>query len=306
MREMDVPNDTVVKIISWNVEHGVKLAQACDWLAQQRPDIVLWQEMQPGDLDKVALRLNMLGYAAAEPPAVREVAEGMLPGASRNANAILLRKNGPFVVQDQFDHSWMPWHPAANITVKMREERSGALSQKSLALVSHHLCYFSAAVQRVEADWFSTFANKGLLTVIGMDRNSFEPGQGPDWDEFERTDAQADVVFRLNRTFDTGDGTRVTNDYPVRVLNQLRYIDVCHFAADKLGMNDAAGITAGWGKPHQYGSRRIDGITVSPSLAALTISAWVADTEELRRTSDHLPTVWTVSKPVLWLEMNAN
>ncbi|KJK55024.1 endonuclease/exonuclease/phosphatase family protein [Saccharothrix sp. ST-888] len=297
--------DDVVKILTWNIKKGEQLDAACDVIAEQDPDVVLWQEMQPGDLEKVTARLGMDGYPAAAPLAARFVADGMLPGASRNDNAILLKSGGPFVKVQAYDHGWAPWHPPANITVRLRASGgSDAESSGILGLVSAHLCYYSAAVREIEADWFSTLAKPGMLTIIGMDRNGYLVGEGPDWDKLQLYPG-FDRAHWHNRTLRSDDGDRYADDRTDEGMNELGFVDPCHYARDVLGHPKAVGITAGYAVKGHGGPHAIDGVYGSAALAPLTVRAGVLDTPRLRHISDHLPTEWCLSRSGLWQTMTS-
>jgi hypothetical protein len=294
-----------LKVLSWNVRQGPHLDAACETITERDPDVVFWQEMRPGDLDKVVDVLDMDAYPAAFPLAARFVTEGMRPGAPRNSPVIFLRRGGSFVVEDHFDHGWSPWQPPAHITVRMRSpEDADVHSPRLLNLVSSHLCYFSGEVRMAETAWLSTLAKPGMLTIVGMDRNGYLDGFGPDWGILKETPG-FDHAHWHNRTYrDELDGERLSDDRTDQSMAELQFGNPVDYPS---GERSAAGEpqpTAGWGRPSQGGQQTIDAIYGTKRLMHLTAHAQVLDEPRLRRISDHLPTEWSMHKPGLWAQMN--
>ncbi|WP_344462718.1 endonuclease/exonuclease/phosphatase family protein, partial [Kitasatospora kazusensis] len=266
-------SDHELRIVSYNIEKGKHLDDACRWLAEYGPDVVLWQEMQPGDLHQVGAQLGMHGYAAA------------VAGGSRNDNVVFVHDDGLLMVDAEYLHPWAPWHAPANVTVRLRRP-GGAVSPRALALVSEHSCYYSATIRQREADWYSSHAQPGRLVIVGGDWNSFPDGEGPSAEEWA---AVADRAYFANRTYETAPGVRVSDERPDRTLTTVGLVDTARYARDKLGQSEATAPTAGYRRPDQGALRRIDRIYASGELAPAIVRASTIDTPELRTVSDHLP-----------------
>ncbi|WP_172388138.1 hypothetical protein [Streptomyces sp. MNP-20] len=267
-----------IRLISWNVQKGRHTEQACRWIAAQRPDIVAWQELQPGDLKKVQGLLRLHGY-----PAVK------LHG-STNDNSIFVHDDGLFMVEEEYEHGWAPWHAPANIEVRLRGAGED-VSQRKLSVVSTHDCYWSSTVRLQEAEWATTLAKPGYLCIRTGDGNGF-PTDAPDidWSKVE------DKAFMVNRTYLAEDGTRRTDDRADRILTAAGFIDAARYVADKFGRREALRPTAGYGKDkaQQAGPQRIDRTIVSAELTPAIKDFIIGDPDPetdalLQSWSDHLP-----------------
>jgi len=278
--------DDEVSILFWNVEKGIHLDAACAWIADEAPDVVLWQEMQEADLLRVEERLWMRGFTAAK------------KSTSGNDNVVLVSHESPFAVVEEHLHPWAPWHAPANIVVRMRDGEH--LSPRKLALVSEHSCYWSAAKRLEEADWYSTLAKGDWLTLVAGDWNSYREGEAPDL-----TDVP-DRAFYANRTWMADDGTRRSDDRPHRALTAAGYIEAAQWAAEQLGQYEALSPTAGYGerKARQGGPSAIDRGYLVKELAPAIKRVQIGDPEQFADKSDHAPGLIVFHRSVLAAVMN--
>ncbi|MFE0136187.1 hypothetical protein ACFWY6_32165 [Streptomyces sp. NPDC059037] len=215
-------HDNGITFVFCNIRKGERVDAACDWIREQKPHVVLWQEMQACDLLHVQTRLEMHGYPAAK------------TSASGNDNVIFLHDDGLFAVTQEHPHSWAGWHAPANVSVKMRNA-DGQLSPRSLSLVSEHSCYWSASRRMDEANWYTTLAKDGWLAIAAGDWNGYAQGEGPTAQDWERVE---DRAFFVNRTWLAEDGSRRTDDRGDRILTAAGFVDAARWAADRLGLTD--------------------------------------------------------------------
>lgn len=279
-----------IRLLSWNVRKGTYVKQACAWIGERMPDVVMWQEFQRADRARIEDWLGMEAHLA--PP---------LPGSS-NDNAILLRPGGPLAVTAEYEHRWAPWHAPANIEVRLHGA-DGILSRRGLCLVSKHDCYWSALVRQIEADWLTTLAKPGRLALVMGDWNGFPAGTGIDWESVE------DRAFYVNRTHLDGDGVRRTDDRADRTVADAGFTDPAGWAADRLGQPRALAPTAGYGpdKARQAGPTRIDRAAMSAELAPAVTRFTVGDRAEhpeLDWISDHRPLELVLDRHTLHTIMN--
>ncbi|MFC8125932.1 endonuclease/exonuclease/phosphatase family protein [Streptomyces sp. NPDC057302] len=254
-----------ITLVFCNIRKGEHVEAACEWIREQTPHVVLWQETQARDLLHVQARLEMHGYPAAR------------TSASGNDNVIFLRDDGPFAVTQKHRHPWAGWHAPANVSVRMRNT-DGQLSPRSLSLTSEHSCYWSADRRMDEANWYTTLAKDGWLAIAAGDWNGYAQNEGP-----------------------TEDGSRRTDDRGDRILTAAGFVDAARWAAEHLGLSDALKPTAGYGKEkaRQGGASRIDRAYLSEALGPAIETFRIADTERTRRMSDHLPGVLTLHRHIL-------
>ncbi|HEY8985331.1 MAG TPA: endonuclease/exonuclease/phosphatase family protein [Streptomyces sp.] len=262
-----------VKILSWNIRKGEHADAACAWINEQRPDVMFWQEMQAPDLERVTGRLGMLAF-----PAARTTASG-------NDNVVFVRPDGPFVVEEAYEHAWAGWHAPANVSVRLALA-DGGVSPRALSLVCEHSCYWSADRRRDEAQWYTTLAEPGWLTIMGGDWNSYPTGEGPSVEEWEKVQ---DRAFYMNRTYVAADGTRVSDDRADGILRKAKYVDVARWTAEHTEWTAAVRPTCGYGpeKALQGGPERVDRTYVVRALVQAVKHFETFDTGQLRAISDH-------------------
>lgn len=279
-----------VTLVSWNIKKGERVDAACDWINEQNPDVVLWQEMQANDFLHAQARLRMRGYPAAK------------TSTSGNDNVIFLHDDGLFAVTDEHLHPWSPWHAPANVSVRMRGD-GAQLSPRTLSLVCEHSCYWSADHRKHEADWYTTLAKDGWLAIGAVDWNGYPEDEAPDDDSWKHV---ADRAFYVNRTWLAEDGSRRTDDRADLILRAAGYIDAARWATDHLGQTDALTPTAGHGKEKQRqgGPSRIDRAYLSSELGPAIKHFRIGDTPSTREISDHLPAVLVLRRHVLTTTLN--
>jgi exonuclease III len=265
--------DAYVTALAYNIEKGVNLEPATNWVVQQRPDIFFMQEVQPGQLDTLTRLLDMDGYLAVHRP------------GSTNDNAIFLRRGGPLTFTEEYPQGWAPWHAPANIAVKMTDP-DGTVSPRQISCVSGHASYFSSAMRLVEAQWCTTLAKPDWLTVLLYDWNSYRAGTTIEWEQYE------DRAFFAARTYFEG-RQRLTDDRPDRELTAAGYIEMARWAAEHRDQPEAMIASSGFrphpGRPRNAPRHCVDRGYMSAELAPALTSFTVCDTEQLRQMSDHLP-----------------
>lgn len=267
--------------VCWNVEHGVEAEAACDWVTQWSPDVVFWQELQPGQEDDVQKWLGMIGYVAEPRP------------GSTNGNALFVRDGGPFILAREHRHPAAPdRHAPANIEVRLPRP-DGTLTERTLCLASVHLCHYSPAIRLAEADWLTTLTRPGRLALIAGDFNSYTAGAQVDWDKV------TDRAFLANRTYPGMDGRRYIDDLPDRTLTTAGYVDAALWVAKHCGgahrvLADTAGHRPD--KAAQGGPRRIDRVYLSDTLAPALTGFRVGAPKELGGISDHMPLVFHLDR----------
>lgn len=275
---MTVPE--TVRFLVWNVERGQHTKGALRWISRLPvpPAAVLWQELQPDDTETVETGLRMQAFVAEARP------------NSTHHNAIFLSKDGPLVLEEEFVHPAVLGHAPANIAVRLRDP-DGALSDRVLTLFCVHASSSSPTYRLIEAELLARFADPKWLTLAAGDFNSHtsrSPGEGPHaigWAEVP------DQVYYVQRTRQTAEG-RVTDDRPDATLLAAGFLDAARWAAEHLDQqHDALAPTAGYGKPHQCGLRRIDRAYLSGPLAPALTRFEVCDSNKLRSISDHLPLI---------------
>ncbi|MEU8919496.1 endonuclease/exonuclease/phosphatase family protein [Kitasatospora sp. NPDC048545] len=257
-------------VIYWNVEHGKHLDEACEWLASQRPDLVFWGELQPGDQGRVQDALGMAGYLAAHTP------------VSPNQNAIFLRPDGPFefAVEHTAQHRRAPWHPKANLQVAIRDEH-GNTGPGLLALVCEHSCYWSPTLRLIEAEWYSTVSKADGRVLAMGDWNSPPVGEEPDLARI------TDLQFLHNRTYLHPTLGRIPDTRPDETMAAAGYVDLARHTAARSSDHAPLTPTAGYRNPAQGGDRRIDRAYADPGTASAITSFDVVP--GLEHLSDHRP-----------------
>lgn len=265
-----------LKVISWNVEKGVNLLHAAEWVRAEAPNILCQQEVQPDQVKKVADALGMDAYPA---PATHR--------ASTNLNVIFVRPDSPLTVVEEYAQDWAPWHAPANIAVKYRDP-DGSLSPRQLSVVGGHLCNWSPDIRLIEAQWFQTLAKPGWLALAMCDWNSYRAGDGPTPEQWA---TYTDHAFRANRTY-LLDGVRRSDDRPDRQLLEAGYVEMARYAAESLGQPEAMRPASGYreqpGRP-PGSAYNVDRGYLTAELRLALRGFEIRDTSELRRYSDHLP-----------------
>ncbi|MEU8540877.1 endonuclease/exonuclease/phosphatase family protein [Streptomyces sp. NPDC048717] len=272
------------RLLTWNIMRGENLRRVAKKVNEICPDIWLAQEIQPKHRRHLEQKTGMRCYPAPRTP------------NSPNDNAIFVREqeHSPLVVKDVFEHPLNGWHPPANLTLVPAPfvADSGA---RSLSIVSHHLCYFSADRRLDETEWLTTLAKPRWLAFMGGDFNSYPPANEAPTEETWRellAREDADLAFYTNRTLISGD-RRISDVRPHSTLTSAGFVDVALWARDRLGQPYAAEPTAGHMNPvRQGGHWRIDWNFASRELAPAIIEVTVG--EEAKHISDHLPIVTTL------------
>lgn len=265
-----------LKAVSWNVEQGRNALEAAAWVRAEAPDILCQQEVQPGQISRLATALGMDPYPA---PATHRV--------PTNLNVIFVRPDSPLTVEDVYEQDWAPWHAPANIAVKYRDA-DGSLSPRQLSVVGAHLCYWSPEVRLVEAQWFQTLAKPGWLTLAMGDWNSYRVGDGPTPAQWAR---YTDHAFRANRAY-LLNGALHSDDRPDRQLLEAGYVEMARHAAQQFGqpgaMRPASGYRRYPGRP-PGSAYNVDRGYLTAELQFALRGFEIRDTAHLRRISDHLP-----------------
>jgi hypothetical protein len=262
-----------VKLLSWNLDRGDRWEEGTDWMFSQQPDVVFQQAVRPKDLKADALRLGMTGYTATP------------KSGSGVDSAVFLPARGPFAFEAEYPQSWAPWHAPTHITVQLREA-NGTPCPRPVSLVAGHACNWSAEVRQMEAQWCSTLAGPGDLTIHFWDWESYREGEG------EGSGGCEDLAYAANRTYLEG-GRRTADDRPDRELTAAGYVEMGRYAAEHLARPDAVRLTADRSEPESSPPRRfcVDRGYLSAELAPALVRFEVCDTPQLRRISEHLPLV---------------
>lgn len=264
-----------ITALAYNVEKGVNQGPATAWIRGLKPDIFFMQEVQLGQLNRLVDLLGMDGYAAAHRP------------RRNNSTAIFLKRGGPLTFVEEFAQEWAPWQAPANITVKLTDP-DGTVSPRHISCVSGHASYFSAEMRLIEAQWCTTLAKPGWLSLHFWDWNSYRAGTVVNWERYE------DRAFFAARTYPEG-GRRRTDDRPDRELTAAGYVEMARWAADHLDQPDAMDASTGYrphpGRPDDEPRHCIDRGYLSAELAPALTCFTVCDTPALREMSDHLPLV---------------
>ncbi|MGW8374245.1 endonuclease/exonuclease/phosphatase family protein [Streptomyces sp. ODS28] len=268
--------DDTITVAQWNVEHdgghdGQRWEAAHELLRSYAPDIVLRQEMTHSHaqgrkrLYDAERALGLRGFLA---PATPE---------SPNACGVFLNTD-VFEPLHEYRHETLRWHPPCNLVVRF------ACHPVPLSLTSFHLCSFDPDTRLTEAQWLTTLAKPGMVSLIAGDANSYphapERIRLPDWDAVE------DRSHIAHRTIPDPSG-RYSDTRPDAILTTAGFQDLARYAADHLNQRYALTATAGYRRPDQGGPQRIDRAYASGGLAAALTGVEVIDTEEVRAASDH-------------------
>ncbi|MDH6111428.1 hypothetical protein P3T36_004582 [Kitasatospora sp. MAP12-15] len=294
-----------IRILGWNVQHGRHRDSAIAFIQSldPAPEIILWQEAQPGDPKKgIPSDAEVVSEALG-----MDVYENVLTPHMRRPkhNLILIKRDGVFVHDGTYQHPGAPHQAPANVAVRLRLP-DGTLSYRRLLLLSGHACYYSAPIREMEADFVLSVFKDRELGYAEFDCNSYRKDRHP-------RDLQSvrDRTFATNRSRLTADGEFVPDDFFDRRLVNAGLVDVGLWAAQKLGQEGADGPTAGWGPDKrdqraepldgddsdQEQASAIDrGYTVQ-ELAPVLVSAGPIDDEQTRACSDHFPvdSLWRYS-----------
>ncbi|MFE9424239.1 hypothetical protein ACFYNO_14875 [Kitasatospora sp. NPDC006697] len=294
-----------VRILGCNVQHGWRRDEAIAFIKSltPAPEIILWQEAQPGDPGKgiasdaevAAEALGMDAYENVLTPHVRRPKH----------NVIFVKRGGVFVHDGTYQHPGAPHQAPANVALRLRLP-DGSLSYRRLLLLSGHACYYSAPIRSVEADFVTSVFKHGELGYAEYDCNSYRKGRHP-----RALQSVRDRTFATNRSRLTEAGEFVPDDVFDRKLVNAGLVDVGLWAAQELGQKGADGPTAGWGPDKrdqraepvdgedsdQDPASAIDrGYAVAELIPAL-LAAGPIDNAATRAFSDHLPvdSLWRYS-----------
>lgn len=275
----DTDTDTIT-IAQWNLQDDGGPDPSERWhdahglLARHRPDIVLRQEAKHSR----AHGHRRLHAAEAELEGLRGFLSAPNPGADADiATAVFIRPE-LFRVLDSRPRA-KPWwlHPAV-VSVQLGD------CPVPLNIVSFHMSWFSPDLRLTEAQWLTTLAQPGMITLAGGDTNSYPRNpEGlplPDWTTV------TDRAHVAHRTLTDTDGRR-SDTRPDEVLTTAGYVDLARHAADHLNHHRALAATAGHDKTDQSGPQRIDRAYAAGSLADALTGFEVIDTSDTRRVSDH-------------------
>ncbi|MDW6057860.1 endonuclease/exonuclease/phosphatase family protein [Streptomyces sp. FXJ1.4098] len=265
----------------WNIEadggrQGEHRDLALDILTALNPDVVLQQEAKHS-----RERGKRLMHAAERRLGLRGFLSTPNPGVDADiATAVYLRPS-MFHVAEQRPHAKPFWMHPCHVQAQLGD------CPVPLNFVSAHLCFFDAGRRLEEAGWLTTLAKPGMVTLVGMDSNSYpkapEPTALPNWDTV------ADRPHMVQRTYMDADGHRRSDNRPDAALIEAGYVDLARHAADHLEhkVEDVLAPTAGYGKPHQGGPQRIDRTYAAGGLATALQYVEVIDTDDTREVSDH-------------------
>ncbi|MFD8062555.1 endonuclease/exonuclease/phosphatase family protein [Streptomyces cyaneofuscatus] len=255
-------------LVCWNFERNGKgdpaLRRAGDEILRRlQPDIVLRQEM--GDADAKG---HTVFHEQCQALGMRGV---LGPGS---CTAILYNPSRFDLVRDWSDgRSPQFVLPPTAITLRLKEAGPDALP---FNVISYHLAYASAQQRQLEAEWVTTWADKGwkapdgrhrvLPAIIGGDNNSYpEPGAQGDV-PLPDLSAIKDRPHRLHRSRRGPDGVRVPDTEPDHTLRTAGLEDVArHWANSENGEAGALARTVNASETHGPDSR-IDRVYLTPDL----------------------------------------
>ncbi|MCA1269603.1 endonuclease/exonuclease/phosphatase family protein [Streptomyces sp. 7G] len=288
---------TKLTVVCWNFERNGKgdpaVRRAADEILRRlEPDIVLRQEMLGADakggtvFNEQCQALGMRGVLG--------------PGA---CTAI-------FYNPDEFDlvRDWSTDRtpgfvlPPTVITVHFKEAGPDSVP---VNLASYHHAYGSAQQRQLEAEWLTTWADKGwtapdgsqivLPLAAGGDNNSCpEPGAPGDLPLPTLSDIK-DRPHRLHRSRRGPDGVRVPDTEPDHTIREAGLEDIARYWAEK-GNPSALARTVNGTATHGPDTR-IDRIYVTTSLLPAVIGVEVHEVP--LGVSDHHVVVWRVNRSAL-------
>ncbi|MBU3865345.1 endonuclease/exonuclease/phosphatase family protein [Streptomyces sp. 4503] len=272
---------STIDVAVWNIEadggrQGERRDLALDILAEHEPDVWLQQEAKHSRKggqrlkNSAAKRLGLRGFLAEPNPYVD----------ADIATAVYLRPE-LFHVREEPPRAKPWWLHPCHVQAQLGD------CPVPLNTVSAHLCFFDANQRLTEAGWLTTLAEPGMVTLIGMDSNSYprapEPTVLPNWDTV------TDRAHMVHRTYVDADGHRRSDTRPDAALIDAGYVDLARHAADHLGVDSKMALapTAGFYKPHQGGPQCIDRGYAAGGAADALDHIEVIDTEDTRAASDH-------------------
>ncbi|MFJ6805757.1 endonuclease/exonuclease/phosphatase family protein [Streptomyces anulatus] len=278
--------------VCWNLErNGVGDPEirrtAAETLRRLRPDIVLRQEMFGADerghtiFNEQCRDLDMQGVLG--------------PGS---CTAILFNPRRFHLVRDwSRDRGPRFVLPPTAITLRLPEAGPDSLP---FNVVSFHFAYASAEQRQLEAEWTTTWADKGwqapdggrrvLPAIFGGDGNSYpEPGTAGDL-SLPDLSAIQDRPHRLHRSRRGPDGVRVPDTEPDHTLRTAGLEDVArHWATAEGGDPAALARTVNSSATHGPDSR-IDRVYVTAGLLPAVTGVEVHEVS-LGVSDHHIPVV---------------
>lgn len=288
---------TPLTVVCWNLERNGKgdpdIRRAADEILRRlEPDIVLRQEM---------LGADARGHTVFNEQCQALGMRGVLgPGA---CTAIFYNPEQFELVRDwSTDRTPGFVLPPTIITVRLTEAGPDAVP---FNLASYHLAYGSAQQRLLEAEWMTTWADKGwtapdgcqivLPFAGGGDNNSCpEPGAPGDLPLPVLSEIR-DRPHRLHRSRRGPDGVRVPDTEPDHTLREAGLEDVARYWAEK--GNPAALSRTVNGTATHGPDTRIDRIYVTTSLLPAVIGVEVFEVP--LDASDHHVVVWRVNRSAL-------
>ncbi len=281
---------STIDVAVWNIEadggrQGERRELALDILAEHDPDVWLQQEAKHSReggqrlKNSAAKRLGLRGFLAEPNPYVD----------ADIATAVYLRPE-LFHVREEPPRAKPWWLHPCHVQAQLGD------CPVPLNIVSAHLCFFDANQRLTEAGWLTTLAEPGMVTLIGMDSNSYprapEPTALPNWDTV------TDRAHMVHRTYVDADGHRRSDTRPDAALIDAGYVDLARHAADHLGVDSKLALapTAGFDKPHQGGPQRIDRGYAAGGAADALDHIEVIDTDDTRAASDHALVLYRFSR----------
>ncbi|MFD3905715.1 endonuclease/exonuclease/phosphatase family protein [Streptomyces sp. CB04723] len=279
-------------VVCWNLERNGKgdpdvRRTADEILRRLKPDIVLRQEM---------LGADSRGHTVFNEQCQALGMRGVLgPGA---CTAIFYNPEQFELVRDwSTDRTPSFVLPPTVITVRFKAAGPDAVP---FNLASYHFAYASAQQRQVEAEWLTTWADKGwtapdgcqivLPLVTGGDNNSYpEPGAPGDLPLPNLSDIK-DQRHRLHRSRRGADGVRVPDTEPDHTIREAGLEDVARYWAEK--GNPSALARTVTGTATHGPDTRIDRIYVTTSLLPAVTGVEVHPVP--LDTSDHHVVVWRV------------
>ncbi|WP_181785495.1 endonuclease/exonuclease/phosphatase family protein [Streptomyces phytophilus] len=274
---LDAMTDDILTVVQWNLESdggpdpsSERWRRAHDILAAHgQIDIHLRQESKYSRerghqrLHATERRLGGLrGFLSApNPHADADI-----------ATAVFIRPE-KFAVLESRPRAKPWWLHPTHVMVRLGE------CPLPMNIVSFHMCWFDPDQRLTEAQWLTTLAQPGMVTLAGGDTNSYPQQPDPDLTLPDWTTV-TDRAHLAHRTIVEGGGRR-SDTRPDEVLTTAGYVDLGRHAADHLGQPDALTPTAG--RADQGGPQRIDRTYAAGGLADALSGVEVVHTD----VSDH-------------------
>ena len=258
--------DDTLTIVLWNFEnngkgHLPRRQKGYSVLRSLKPDVALVQEMwDAGDHGRQIFSdaKQALGM------------EGELSKGS--CTALFFDPTKLAIVRDWRDSRGPAWvMPPTGLTMRYLPAGGGALP---LVMVSYHLAYASSDQRLTEAEWLTTWADKGWRTadgqqvtlpaLMGGDNNSYPTPGTPGDPALPNLDEIQNRPHRLHRSYIGPDGTRLMDDRPDNALRTAGLEDVARYRANQ-GYERAIARTVN-ASPTHGPDARIDRIYATPEL----------------------------------------